>query len=282
MIQRKTREQLDLMRASGQLTAAMHEHIREFIKPGISTREIDRKAEAFYVDHGAKPIFKGYGGSHGGQPGFPGTLCTSINEEIVHGIPSYDRVLEEGDLIKLDAGCALHGWVSDSAVTWMVGADGVAEPDPSTDVGRLVTQCRRALWAGIMQAVEGNRLGDIGHAIDSIADTYRLGNVRDYVGHGVGRNLHEDPQVPHYGRPGRGLKLMDGLVIAIEPMFNLGTYDTATLEDGWTVVTADGAWSAHWEHTVAITPDGPWVLTARSDEPEHPEPGFEWNVVQHA
>lgn len=277
MIQRKNAEQLKAMSASGKLTAAMHEHVRDAVKAGVSTKQIDTLAEEFYVKHGAVPIFKGYGGSLGGQPGFPGTLCTSINEEIVHGIPSSERVLEEGDLIKIDAGCSLNGWVSDSAVTWVVGRDGVLDPDPATEVGKLVTVCRQSLWAGIAQAVEGNRLGDIGHAIDTIAQDHGIGNVRDYVGHGVGRNLHEDPQVPHYGRPGRGIKLMSGLVIAIEPMFNLGTHDTKTLEDDWTVVTADGKWSAHWEHTVAITPDGPWVLTARSDEPEHPEPDFVWN-----
>ena len=155
MIQRKNAEQLKAMSASGKLTAAMHEHVRDAVKAGVSTKQIDTLAEEFYVKHGAVPIFKGYGGSLGGQPGFPGTLCTSINEEIVHGIPSSERVLEEGDLIKIDAGCSLNGWVSDSAVTWVVGRDGVLDPDPATEVGKLVTVCRQSLWAGIAQAVEG-------------------------------------------------------------------------------------------------------------------------------
>jgi methionyl aminopeptidase len=244
------------MARAGKVVADLHEVLREAVRPGISTLELDRIAEREIRKRGAVPSFKGY-------RGFPATLCTSVNHEIVHGIPSRDVILRPGDLIKLDAGAIVEGYHGDSAATWVVG-------DVPDHVRSLVERTRVALWAGLEQAMAGNRLGDISAAIEGHALPPGYGVVREYVGHGIGRSLHEDPHVPNYGRPGRGPRLVPGLVLAVEPMFNLGTAETVVLGDDWTVVTADGALSAHWEHTVAITEDGPWVLTARSDEPAWP------------
>ena len=259
MIVRKSPSELETMAVTGRLIAEVHELLRDALQPGMSTRDLDRIAEEEIRARGATPSFKGY-------RGFPGSLCTSVNEQIVHGIPSDDVVLAAGDLIKIDAGSIVDGYHSDSAVTWIVGGDDTVAPA----VADLVQRTREALWAGLLEARAGNRVTDISAAVEAVAQPYGYGVVREYVGHGVGRALHEDPQVPNYGRPGRGPKLVPGLVLAVEPMFNLGTADTAVLDDDWTVVTADGQVSAHWEHTVAITEDGPWVLTARSDEPAYP------------
>ena len=259
MIVRKSPSELETMAVTGRLIAKVHEILRDAVQPGISTRDLDRIAEEEIRARGATPSFKGY-------RGFPGSLCTSVNEQIVHGIPSEDVVLAAGDLIKIDAGSIVDGYHSDSAVTWIVGGDDAVAPA----VADLVHRTREALWAGLLEARAGNRVTDISAAVEAVALPHGYGVVREYVGHGVGRALHEDPQVPNYGRPGRGPKLVPGLVLAVEPMFNLGTADTAVLDDDWTVVTADGQVSAHWEHTVAITEDGPWVLTARSDEPAYP------------
>lgn len=259
MIVRKSPAELDLMAKAGRVVAQLHETLREAVRPGISTLQLDRIAERELRNRGAVPSFKGY-------RGFPATLCTSVNDEIVHGIPSRRVVLREGDLIKIDAGAIVDGYHGDSAVTWIVGGAQMA----SSEVQALVERTRHGLWAGLCQARPGNRLTDISAAIEAHAIPHAYGVVQKYVGHGIGRELHEDPHVPNYGRPGRGPRLVPGFVLAVEPMFNLGGAETRELDDGWTVVTADGALSAHWEHTVAITEDGPWVLTARSDEPEWP------------
>lgn len=258
MIIRKSAEDLEKMAAAGAIVARVHEALTEALEPGMSTLDLDRIAERIITEAGAQASFKGY-------RGFPATLCTSRNEQIVHGIPSRDVVLAEGDVISIDCGAIVEGFHGDSAVTLIVGGEQAADEAVRT----LVRETRRALWAGLAQAVPGNRLGDVGAAIGAVADEHGFGIVREYVGHGVGRALHEDPSVPNYGRPGRGLKLSPGWVLAIEPMFNLGVEETRTLSDGWTVVTADGLPSAHWEHTVAVTEEGPRVLTARSDEPEY-------------
>lgn len=265
MIVRKSPTEIELMARAGKVVADLHEVLREALRPGMTTKDLDEIAEREITSRGAVPSFKGY-------RGFPATLCTSVNDEIVHGIPAADVVLRSGDLIKIDAGAIVEGYHGDSAVTWVVGGDG-GEPDPalvSDEVAQLIRRTREGLWAGLCQAQAGNRLTDISAAVEARALPHGYGVVREYVGHGIGRALHEDPHVPNYGRPGRGPKLTEGLVLAVEPMFNLGSHETTVLSDDWTVVTADGALSSHWEHTVAITPDGPWVLTARSDEPAWP------------
>jgi methionyl aminopeptidase len=259
MIIKKTRDEIDKMARAGTVVARMHEALMEALRPGMTTLDLDRIAEDVVVRAGAIPSFKGY-------RGFPATLCTSRNHEIVHGIPSPDVVLAEGDVISIDAGAIVDGFHGDSATTLVVGGFEAAPPEVQT----LIRETRNALWRGLEQVQHGNRLGDVGAAIEAVAHERGYGVVREYVGHGIGRALHEDPSVPNYGTPGRGMKLTKGWVVAIEPMFNLGTEETRLLDDGWTVVTADGAMSAHWEHTVALTEDGPWVLTARSDEPAYP------------
>ncbi|MFA9446172.1 type I methionyl aminopeptidase [Egicoccus sp. AB-alg6-2] len=256
MIIKKTRADIDKMARAGALVAKVHEELMAALRPGMTTLDLDHIAEKIVVGDGAVPSFKGY-------RGFPATLCTSKNHQIVHGIPSKDVVLDEGDVISIDAGAIVDGFHGDSATTLIVGGEDAVDPA----VAALVRETRNALWRGLGHVRDGNRLGDIGAAIEAVADDHGYGVVREYVGHGIGRSLHEDPSVPNYGRPGRGMKLSPGWVIAVEPMFNLGTEETRTLDDGWTVVTADGSVSAHWEHTIAITEDGPRVLTARSDEP---------------
>jgi methionyl aminopeptidase len=258
MIIKKTPDEIEWMARAGAVVARALEGVIAAVRPGVTTLALDRIAEKVITDAGAVASFKGY-------RGFPATLCTSKNQQIVHGIPSADVVLDEGEVISIDCGAIVEGFHGDSAVTLIVGGEQTA----TTDVRQLVTRTRNALWQGLGQVQRGNRLGDIGAAVEAVADAHGYGVVREYVGHGIGRALHEDPSVPNYGSAGRGLEITDGLVIAVEPMFNLGTAATVVLDDGWTVETADGAWSAHWEHTVAVTPDGPWILTARSDEPSH-------------
>ena len=259
MIVRKSPDEVEIMARAGKVVAEIHEIVREAVRPGVSTQELDEIAERVCRARGAVPSFKGY-------RGFPATLCTSVNHEIVHGIPSPNVVLREGDLIKIDAGAIVEGYHGDSAATWIVGGDDTVAPE----VRDLVDTTRAGMWAGLCAATAGARLTDISAAVEAQALPHGYGVVQEYVGHGIGRALHEDPHVPNYGRPGRGPKLATGLVLAIEPMFNLGTAETKVLDDDWTVVTADGGLSSHWEHTVAITEDGPWVLTARSDEPSWP------------
>ncbi|MBR9989116.1 MAG: type I methionyl aminopeptidase [Gemmatimonadetes bacterium] len=233
---------------AGRILAELHEAIEPRVVPGATTAELDRFAEDFIRSHdGAEPAFKGL-------YGFPATLCTSINEEVVHGIPSGRRRLANGDIVSVDAGVRLDGWFADAARTFAAGV-----VDDATTTLLQVTQ--EALAAGIEQARAGNHMGDIGHAIQQVAEAAGFGVVRDLVGHGIGREFHEEPQVPNYGKPGRGLRLQAGLVIAIEPMINAGGIGIRTLPDRWTVVSADGSRSAHFEQTVAVTEGAPLVLT---------------------
>lgn len=250
MIIYKTPEEVDKMRRAGRIVAGTIDAVVASVAPGRTTADLDAVAERYILDQGAVPSFKGY-------RGFPATICASLNNEIVHGIPSKRRKLKEGDLLSLDFGAIWEGFHSDSAVTVFVG-----EP-PSSEAEKLVRATEEALDAGIAQIRPGGKLSDISHAVEQVARGAGFEVVREYVGHGIGRKLHEDPQIPNYGPPGRGVELRPGLVIAVEPMVNLGTWETELLADDWTVVTADGALSAHFEHTIAVTEDGHEVLTAR-------------------
>jgi len=250
MIIYKSNEEIAKMRASGRITAGTIERVLAAVRPGASTADLDSVAEAYIREQGAVPSFKGY-------RGFPASICTSLNNEIVHGIPSRRRILKEGDLVSLDFGAIWQGFHSDSAVTVFVG-----EP-PSSEADKLVRVTEEALEAGIEQIRPGGRITDISSAVQQRAEAAGFAVVREYVGHGVGRALHEDPQVPNYGAPGRGPELRPGLVVAVEPMVNMGGWETAVLADDWTVVTLDGSLSAHFEHTIAVTEDGREVLTAR-------------------
>jgi methionyl aminopeptidase len=249
----KSAEELERMRIAGRITAGTLERVVSAVRPGATTADLDAVAEAYIRSQGATPSFKGY-------RGFPGSICASINNEIVHGIPSKKRRLARGDLLSLDFGAIWEGFHGDSAVTVFVGG----EP-PSPEADKLVRVTEEALEAGISQIRPGARLSDISHAVQQVAEGAGFSVVREYVGHGVGRNLHEDPQIPNYGPPGRGPELRPGLVVAIEPMVNLGSWETVLLQDGWTVVTADGSLSAHFEHTIAVTDDGHEILTSRAD-----------------
>lgn len=248
MITLKTSEQIEAMARAGAILGGLFEAIAPRIVPGVTTAELDRFGEDFIRSHeGAAPAFKGL-------YGFPGSLCISINEEVVHGIPSARRFLRSGDNVTIDGGVKLNGWFADAAMTYPVG-------DVEPETLRLLEVTQRALEAGIEQAWPGRRMGDIGAAIQAVAEGAGFGVVRDLVGHGLGRGPHEEPQVPNYGKAGKGITLREGLVLAIEPMVNAGAPDVHTLADKWTVVTSDGARSAHFEHTVAITAAGPRVLT---------------------
>ena len=256
VITKKTTEDFAKMKVAGACVAAMHAAVREAIQPGVTTLELDEIARDVLADHGCTSSFLGYGGPH--NP-FPGVLCTSPNSVIVHGIPG-DYKLREGDIISVDAGAIYEGWHGDAAFTAPVG-------EVSDEVARLLEVTERALWKGLEQAVAGNRLGDIGAAIEAEAIPHELGVVREYVGHGIGRQMHEAPSVPNYGKAGKGLRLKTGMALAIEPMFNLGTPESFVMDDQWTVVTADGAWSAHFEHTVLLTDEGSFVSTLPEPKP---------------
>lgn len=242
----KSSQELDAMRQAGAVVGAVIALLKRSVEPGITTRELDRIAYKEITRHGAKPTFKGY-------RGFPASICTSVNEEIVHGIPG-KRILIEGDIIKLDVGATLDGMIGDAAVSLAVG-----QVDQEAD--ELMEATRRSLEEGINASRPGNRIGDIGAAVQGFGEAKGYGVVREFVGHGVGRFLHEDPQVPNYGQAGMGPLLRPGMCIAIEPMLNLGDWHTRILDDQWTVVTADGKISAHFEHTIAITEQGPEILT---------------------
>ena len=249
MIQLKSNREIELMAEGGKILAATVQMLRSEVRAGMSTEDLDAIAERFIRSHaGATPAFKGL-------YGFPGTLCTSINQEIVHGIPSKKRVLKDGDIISIDVGVGYQGYFTDSATTVAIGA-----VDPETQ--RLLDVTEQSLAAGIAAAVPGNHLGDIGAAVQRVVEGAGFSVVRDLVGHGIGVQFHEEPQVPNYGKAKRGLKLVPGLTIAIEPMVNIGGPQTRTLPDKWTIVTVDGSRSAHFEHTVAITDSGNRVLTA--------------------
>ncbi|MEG6586967.1 type I methionyl aminopeptidase [Dendrosporobacter sp. 1207_IL3150] len=246
MIILKSDREISYMRDAGRVVAGAHAEVKKAVKPGVTTLELDTVAENYIKSRGAIPAFKGYGG-------FPGNICSSINEQVVHGIPGLNK-LKNGDNVSIDIGAVINGYNGDAAVTVAVG-------DVDAEVQKLLEVTEQSLYKGIEKAIAGNRLGDISHAIQSYAEGYGYGVVRDYVGHGIGRKMHEDPQVPNYGNPGRGPRLKTGMTLAIEPMINLGTHEVKTLADGWTVVTADGKYSAHFEHTIAITDDKPEILT---------------------
>lgn len=260
MIVRKSKADIEKMRLAGQIVADVHRELRDVLKPGMNTLELDRLAEARIRKAGAIPTFKGYPGH---TTPFPASLCISINEEVVHGIPSANRILHEGDIISIDCGATLDGYVGDSACTLIVGS-------ATDEVRLLVERTRESLYKGIAASMPDNRVGDIGHAVESHVRPFGYGVVEDYCGHGVGRRLHEEPQVPNYGIPGTGKRLKAGWCIAIEPMVNLGTHETIELDDKWTVITADRKPSAHWEHSIAITEAGPLILTSRGDDPPGP------------
>ena len=250
MIQIKTPHEIELMRASGLVTAGAIKAVKAAVAPGVSTGELDAVAEDYIRSQGGVPNFLGY-------HGFTGTICASINDEIVHGIPDPERRLAAGDNISIDCGAILEGWHSDSAVTVTVG-------EPSAEDAGLLAVTERSMWAGLARALAGGRLTDISHAVEEVitAEQHEYGIVDHYGGHGIGTEMHQDPHVLNYGRPGRGPKLVPGMALAIEPMVTVGNPATLELDDGWTVVTKDGSRAAHFEHTVAITPEGPWVLTA--------------------
>jgi methionyl aminopeptidase len=249
----KRPEEVARMRQAGVILVDLLDKLEARLEPGVSTAELDALAEAHIRDAGAVSSFLGYGSN----PPFPATICTSINDEVVHGIPSARRHLRDGDLISLDVGCIWQGWHADCARTFVVGAVPPAERD-------LVEATREALSAGVRAASPGNRLGDVGAAIEAVAHEHGYGIVRPFVGHGIGTAMHEEPQVPNYGRPGTGMRLEAGMCLAIEPMFNLGGDDVRLLDDGWTVVTADGSRSAHFEDTIVIGPHGAERLTSRA------------------
>jgi len=248
-IQIKTPEQFAIMREAGLVVARTLDVVAAAVRPGVSTAELDALAEREIRAAGATPSFLGY-------HGYPATICTSVNEEIVHGIPTPARRLDEGDIISIDCGAIVGGWHGDAARTVGVGTI-------SAEHAALLSACEAALWHGLAQARPGGRLGDISHAVEtSIEQAGPYGLVEEYTGHGIGTAMHMDPPVPNHGQPGRGPRLRAGMALAVEPMVVLGSPETILLDDGWTVITADGSWAAHFEHTVAITADGPWVLTA--------------------
>jgi len=247
MITRKTADQIALMRRAGSVVAEMHEACTRAAKPGATTLDVDAAAREVLERRGARSNFLNY-------HGFPAVVCTSPNEVIVHGIPSEDVVLEEGDILSIDCGAIIEGWHGDAAITIPIGAI-------DDESKQLIDVTRACLADAIEEIVVGSRLGDIGHAVESRALAAGFSVVREYVGHGIGTAMHEEPQVANYGPPGRGMKVREGHVLAIEPMINVGTQETQTLADGWTVVTRDGKRSAHFEHTIACTEHGPEVLT---------------------
>ena len=261
-IQVKSAEQIERMYAAGQVVARTLMVLKEAVRPGITTAELDAIAEREIRAAGAVPSFLGYFG-------FPASICTSVNEQVVHGIPSKDQVLRAGDIISIDCGAILDGWHGDSALSVGVGAIDAADQ-------ALLDACEASMWAGIEQAVAGQRLGDVSHAIEeSVLGAGGYGLIREYTGHGIGTEMHMDPVVRNYGPPGQGPRLLAGMALAIEPMITRGGRQVTELDDGWTVITNDGSRAAHFEHTVAITAEGPWVLTAREEEKaedsHHPE-----------
>lgn len=250
MVIRKSRTEIEKMRRSGLVVAATLSRLRQMVRPGITTLELDAAAEDSIRSAGAIPTFKGY-------RGFPASICSSVNDEVVHGIPS-SRRLGEGDIIKIDCGATLDGYVGDAAITVAVG-----QVDPEWQ--RLLEVTRESLLRAIEKMVPGNRLFDVSYAVQEYVEARGFSIVRDFCGHGIGQRMHEDPQVPNYGRPGTGPVLKEGWVLAVEPMVNEGGHEVRILQDGWTVKTRDGKASSHFEHTIAVTEDGPRVLTAAED-----------------
>jgi methionyl aminopeptidase len=243
----KTPQEIEKMRRSGQILRQVHEHIRPLVVAGATTQQLEDAANAKIESFGAKAAFKGY-------HGFPAALCTSLNDQVVHGMPSERTVLKDGDILSIDCGVIVDGFYSDCAVTYAIGT-----PSPTTK--RLLAVTQASLEAAIQQAVVGGRLFDISATVQEMCEAAGFGVVKEFVGHGIGKQMHEDPQVPNFGTRGKGPRLKAGMVLAIEPMINAGRADVKVLKDGWTAVTVDGSYSAHFEHTVAITKDGPVVLT---------------------
>lgn len=246
MIIIKNNKEIDLMRSAGKIVAETLLLIEEKVRPGITTAELDRIAEEFITKHGARPSFKGL-------YGFPASLCISVNEQVVHGIPG-GYVLKDGDIVSVDCGASINGFHGDAARTFGVG-------NITEEAKKLIEVTEKSFFKGIEYAKVGNRLTDISHEIQNCVEASGFSVVRDFVGHGIGRVVHEDPEIPNYGRPGRGPKLVEGMALAIEPMVNVGNYKVKTLSNDWTVVTSDGSLSAHYENTIVILPDGPEILT---------------------
>jgi len=249
MIILKSLQEIEKVRKACLVVADVLEGIRGLVRPGVSTQSLDEFAERFILAAGAKPAFKGY-------RGYPKTLCTSVNNEVIHGIPSNNVVLRQGDILSVDVGAIVEGFYGDAAVTLPVGTI-----TPAAE--RLIRVTDESLSRGIEQAKVGNRLYDISYAVQIHVESHGYSVVRDFVGHGIGRNLHEDPQIPNFGPRGQGPRIKPGMVFAVEPMVNMGGSATIVREDGWTAVTADGSLSAHFEHTIAVMPDGPWILTMK-------------------
>ncbi len=247
MIVLKTGRELEIMKEACRISAGALQLIGKAIEPGVTTAELDRMAEKYILSQGAKPNFKNY-------QGYPATACISVNNEVIHGIPSSKRVIKQGDIVSVDLGALFNGYHGDNAATFACG-------DISDEAKRLLEATEQSLYEGIKAAVAGNRIGDIGNAVQSFIESKGFSVVRKFVGHGIGTALHEAPEVPNFGSAGRGIRLMPGMTLAIEPMVNAGGYDVEIMPDGWTVLTKDGSLSAHFEHTVAITSSGPKILT---------------------
>ncbi len=251
MVVLKTRKEIELMREAGRIAATALKVAGEAVRPGVSTLEIDTVARKYIESQGARPNFLGL-------YGFPATACISINNEVIHGIPAKNRILKEGDIVSIDLGAEKNGYHGDNAATFAVG-------NISDEAQRLIDTTRESLYVGLKQAVAGNRIGDISNAVQVYCEERGYGVVRDFVGHGIGKELHEDPSVPNFGTPGRGARLMPGMTIAVEPMINQGTWEVNQLSDGWTIVTKDGKLAAHFEHTIAITKDGECMILTLPD-----------------
>ncbi len=251
MIILKSPAEIEAMKEAGRLSAAVLREVGARCKPGVSTKELDVFAEEYIRAHGGIPTFKGYGG-------FPGSICASVNDQVIHGIPSKKTVLKEGDIISIDTGATVDGWAGDNAWTYPVGT-------VSADVQRFLEVSERSLWEAIEKACPGNHLGDIGHAVSAVAKANGYGIVREFVGHGIGHDMHEDPAVPNYGRRRSGVKLVPGMVLAIEPMITMGSRRIVQMPDGWLVRTKDGSYASHFEKTVAITKEGPLLISVEDD-----------------
>lgn len=247
MIVLKTKRELDLMREACRISANALKEVGRAVEPGVSTKEIDDIVRKYIQKQGATPSFLGYGG-------FPASACISVNDVVIHGIPSKKQILKKGDIVSIDIGAFIGGYHGDNAYTFACG-------DISKEAQALLDATKESLYEGIKAAIAGNRIGDIGNAVQTYAEARNYSVVRDFVGHGVGAKLHEDPSVPNYGTPGRGVRLLPGMTIAIEPMITAGKYDVRVLDDDWTTVTVDGSLAAHFEHSIAITPDGPVIMT---------------------
>jgi methionyl aminopeptidase len=249
MIILKSLQEIEKIRKACLVVADALDGIRDLVQPGVSTQALDDFAERFILAAGAKPAFKGY-------RGYPKTLCTSVNNEVIHGIPSHNVVLRQGDIVSVDVGAVVDGFYGDAAITLPVGV-------VNQEAERLIKVTEESLYRGIEQAKAGSRLFDISFAVQTHVESHGYSVVREFVGHGIGRNLHEDPQIPNFGPRGQGPRIKPGMVLAVEPMVNMGGSVTIVKEDGWTAVTADGSLSAHFEHTIAVMPDGPWILTKK-------------------